>query len=321
MIDPRRLHLLAEVAATGTVTAAAEATGYTPSAVSQQLRRLREQVGVDLLDRRGRNVVLTPAGRALVDAAPDVLGAIERAEAAARAAAGHVAGQVRLGALASTLVDLVPRALTSLAAERPELDPRVVHLGDELLGELRERRIDVAVEHQWSNVAALDLDGLVEVTVLTEPIYVVAPSGLDLTDQDLVAAQPWSDHPCDQCGPAARALIRSFGGDVDRRPFVTDDLSVMIQLAALGSALSVVPGLASLHLPDGVDVWEVPNVHRRIAAFVRSTGRDDPSLVAVTEHLRSAGDTLAALIRGLEPVGVLTPVAGGGPSRRARSGG
>ncbi len=273
MIDPRRLHLLAEVAATGTVTAAAEATGYTPSAVSQQLRRLREQVGVDLLDRRGRNVVLTPAGQALVDAAPDVLGAIERAEAAARAAAGHVAGAVRLGALASTLVDLVPRAMASLAAERPEIDLRVVHLGDELLGELRERRVDVAVEHQWSNVAARDLDGLAELTVLTEPIYVAAPAGLDLTDPGLVAAQPWSDHPCDQCGPAARAIIESFGGDVERRPFTTDDISVMLQLAALGSALSVIPGLAGLHLPEGVDLWEIPDVHRRIAAYVGRPGR------------------------------------------------
>lgn len=95
----------------------------------------------------------------------------------------------------------------------------------------------------------------------------------------------------------------------------------MLQLAALGSALSVIPGLAGLHLPDGVDLWKIPHVQRRITAFVRSAGRDDPSLSAVTDHLRRAGEALDGLLRGLEPVGVLAPVDPDGTSRRARSGG
>src|SRR3712207_2684539 len=66
MLDVRRLRLLRELAARGTVTAVAEALSYTPSAVSQQLAALERDAGVALLERVGRGVRLTDAGRRLV---------------------------------------------------------------------------------------------------------------------------------------------------------------------------------------------------------------------------------------------------------------
>lgn len=313
MLDPRRLQLLTEVAATGTVTAAAAASGYTPSAVSQQLRRLRQEVGVDLLEPRGRNVVLTPAGRALVDAAPEVFAALERAEGAARAIADHVHGTVRLGALASTFVDLVPAALADLTAASPEIDVQVVQLGDELLEELRVRHIDLAVEHHWSNRPDRDLDGLVVLPVLTEPVYVVAPDGRDLHDPAVLHEQAWIDHPCDQCGPAARDVVTGLGGSLERRPFVTDDITVMLRIAAMGTALTVVPGLACLHVPDGAALWRVPGVYRRIGAFVRQGTVDDPALRGVADHLAAAGRRLEEQFEELPAVGRLEFGRGGLP--------
>jgi DNA-binding transcriptional LysR family regulator len=61
-MDLKRLQFLREVAARGTISAAAEALGYTPSAVSQQLSVLEAEMGTPLLERQGRNVILTPAG-------------------------------------------------------------------------------------------------------------------------------------------------------------------------------------------------------------------------------------------------------------------
>ncbi|WP_254904286.1 helix-turn-helix domain-containing protein [Streptomonospora nanhaiensis] len=54
MIDVRRLQILRLLHQKGTVTAAARAAHLTPSAVSQQIRLLAREVGVDLLERRGR---------------------------------------------------------------------------------------------------------------------------------------------------------------------------------------------------------------------------------------------------------------------------
>src|SRR6478752_1579296 len=81
MLDVRRLVLLRDLADHGTVTAVAELHRVTPSAVSQQLRLLEEETGSHLLERTGRAVHLTNAGRRLARDTEDVLAALERARA------------------------------------------------------------------------------------------------------------------------------------------------------------------------------------------------------------------------------------------------
>ena len=66
MLDVRRLRLLCDLARLGTIAAVATAHTYTPSAVSQQLSALEREAGLPLLERTGRRVALTAAGRLLV---------------------------------------------------------------------------------------------------------------------------------------------------------------------------------------------------------------------------------------------------------------
>src|SRR5690349_7849763 len=83
MLDVRRLRMLREVALHGTIRAAAESLSFTPSAVSQQLSALEREVGCELLERRGRSVHLTAAGRVLVERAEPILAQLADAAAAA----------------------------------------------------------------------------------------------------------------------------------------------------------------------------------------------------------------------------------------------
>ena len=76
MLELRRLRLLRELRERGTIAAVADALAYTPSAVSQQLKALQRQVGVPLVERAGRGVQLTDAGRALVVGAVTVATAL-----------------------------------------------------------------------------------------------------------------------------------------------------------------------------------------------------------------------------------------------------
>jgi len=108
MLDLRRLRLLRELDARGTVHGVARALDYTPSAVSQQLAVLEREAGVKLLERRGRNVRLTDAGRVLVRHAATLLGGMEAAEAElASVAAGRVAGVVRVSSFQSAFLRIV----------------------------------------------------------------------------------------------------------------------------------------------------------------------------------------------------------------------
>jgi len=74
------LRALHAVARYGSVSSAAEALGYTPSAVSQQLAKLERETGTMLLERRGRGIVLTDAAQQLATTAEQVLRLVEQAE-------------------------------------------------------------------------------------------------------------------------------------------------------------------------------------------------------------------------------------------------
>ena len=66
MLDVRKLRVLRELSARGTIAATAEALSFTPSAISQQLSALERETGVELLAREGRRLTLTEPGRRLV---------------------------------------------------------------------------------------------------------------------------------------------------------------------------------------------------------------------------------------------------------------
>src|SRR4051812_50141304 len=97
MLSPRRLVVLREFVARGTIAGAADALAFTPSAVSQQLAQLQREAGVDLFRRSGRRLELTDAGRMLAARAGGVLEELEALEAGvgggARGGGGGAAGR------------------------------------------------------------------------------------------------------------------------------------------------------------------------------------------------------------------------------------
>ena len=103
MLDMRRLRLLRELAHRGTIVAVAEALAFSPSAVSQQLAVLEREAGVPLLERTGRRVRLTPAGRNLAQHAEALLERLELAAAELVDARRGLAGPLLLGALRTPL--------------------------------------------------------------------------------------------------------------------------------------------------------------------------------------------------------------------------
>ena len=120
MLDLRRLRLLRELHARGTIAAVADALQFTPSAVSQQLAVLEREAGVPLLERAGRGVRLTDAALVLVGHADALLERAELAEAELAAAAGDVAGpRADRGASSRSPCASPSRRCEALAREAP----------------------------------------------------------------------------------------------------------------------------------------------------------------------------------------------------------
>jgi len=82
VLNVSRLRVLRELAQRGTIAAVAEALWLTPSAVSQQLSALERETRVALVERAGRGVRLTAAGRVLVERSERVFEALDEAKAA-----------------------------------------------------------------------------------------------------------------------------------------------------------------------------------------------------------------------------------------------
>ncbi len=114
----QQLRMLREVSELGTIAAAADALGYTPSAVSQQLASIGKSTGVGVLERVGRNVQLTDAGRELVVHADIVLAELERAQASLERVTGSCCRNHSGGAQRIDGID-VPSTATPESGDRP----------------------------------------------------------------------------------------------------------------------------------------------------------------------------------------------------------
>ena len=130
MIDLVALDALRAVGTHGSVVAAADALGFTPSAVSQQVKRLEKQTGVPLLERVGRGVMLTGHGRHLVEQGTRLLTDLEELQSGLHRQAGTVAGHVRLTAFSTAMRGLIAPALPAVVGHRdvgPLLDRQRLH--------------------------------------------------------------------------------------------------------------------------------------------------------------------------------------------------
>ena len=118
-MDTALLEVFLEVARRESFTAAAASLGYTQSAISRQIAALESSVGAPLFDRLPRGVRLTEEGRALVPHATAVVGRLQAAVADVRAVRTLGGGGLRLGAIPTADMALIPRAIAEFRRAHP----------------------------------------------------------------------------------------------------------------------------------------------------------------------------------------------------------
>jgi DNA-binding transcriptional LysR family regulator len=122
---PMTLHQLTSfltVAREGSISGAAERLYVTQPSISAAIATLSREVGVELTERSGRGIALTPAGKAFRAYAEDVLGLLEQGTRAAREVAEQSRRTLRLVAVATAAEYVVPPLLRAFAADHPEID-------------------------------------------------------------------------------------------------------------------------------------------------------------------------------------------------------
>lgn len=137
------LSLFVRVATLGSFAAAAGGTAMSASGVSKAISRMEDRLGVTLLQRSTRRLVLTPEGETLLAGGPAVLDALERLEAVTTAARGRPRGRVRVSAGSAFAQYLIIPRLADFRARFPEIDVDL-QITDRRVDLLAER-IDVAI--------------------------------------------------------------------------------------------------------------------------------------------------------------------------------
>jgi DNA-binding transcriptional LysR family regulator len=279
----RQLRYAVALAEAQSFTKAADNEFVVQSALSQQLRKLEDELGVALFERTTRSVALTPAGVALLPLMHQVLAGVDQITFGAQALSGTIAGRLTVGMMEVPSESLdVAALMATFHARYPEVSVTLRSGGSNLLIEaVRDRKLDVAVV--GSNV--LPPIGRLTVTELfTEPLVAVLPSSHELAAGETVlldqlAALPFIDFPP---GYGLRhETDRGFAGVPRRVAFEVTRVDEVIQFVSqdLGVAL----------LPESVAVARAGNDPALVLRPVAGANLyRQVNLVAPASKLRSA---------------------------------
>ncbi|GAA1822803.1 LysR family transcriptional regulator [Nesterenkonia flava] len=291
MLNLHRLRLLHAFRLRGTVSAAAEAMGLSPSTVSQQLTQLERDASAELFHRSGRTLRLTPAGVRLAEHARMMLDLEDEALRSLSAGEPELSGVLRLSVFQSVALTLAPAALSRLKADHPDLRVEVVQAPPEqALFDLAGRRHDVVVAEQYPGVSRPRQAEFDSEVLGTDRLWVVVPAPLAGTAPEDLDAYPWVMEPP---GTASREWCvqqcRALGFEPDVR-FTTDDLLSHLQLIRAGLAVGILPELL-LKEQDTDDVALLPLPQapaRTIYTTARRSSAETPAAQACRTALREA---------------------------------
>ncbi|ATW52870.1 LysR family transcriptional regulator [Streptomyces xantholiticus] len=309
MLDIRKLVLLREVEASGSIAAAAQALNYTRSAVSQQLSALEAETGVALVDRGSRRAGLTVAGRALVAHTERILERLEAAESVLLAVTGGVVGELRVGVPFHEGPALLVPALTRLRAEHPDL--RITLHGvaaSEGREAVRLGRLDVVMAARYDQVPEKPVPGLHEEPVADDRVRIaVAPDDATAAGSGPVglgefAHRQWILDPGSGLGRLAlhSCAAAGFAPDVVAD---TGDMQAALGLVSLGWGVALVPDLVPAR--PGYPVRRIPlaepELVRRLSLVVRRGALTRPAVAAVLNAVRVAADALVPGAAAAQP--------------------
>ncbi|NHV28284.1 LysR family transcriptional regulator [Burkholderia sp. D-99] len=287
-----RLKALLELARSGTMAAAAEALHLTPSAVSQQIAQLEEDAGIQLTERIGRGVRLTPAGRALVGHAERVMVVLDEARSELVQLRREIVGELRVAAFPSIASLVLPDTVKRLELAHPRLEIGLEELEPiDAVAALRAWRTDIALIDDLSIEAGKDRENI-ELVPLTEDVLYVAVATdhplskrrslgvADLRHEAWAMESTWStfgDFVIDLCRRAG------FEPRINAKCRGSEMVEAMV---ASGCSVSVAPSLRVLKAPAGVTWIKLkPEVRRKIYVAYRRSERKHPMIKVFVEEI------------------------------------
>lgn len=274
----------------GTFAAAGERIGLTQSAVSSQIKRLEEVLGLELFDRTGRSATLNAAGQTTLARAEEICALYAKlgdppSDASTR-------GLLRIGAIASTQPTLLARALAGFRKALPQVRVHVSPgVSMRLMDDLDAGQIDAAliIRPPFGVLPELTWQALVH-----EPYVLIAPKTMPGKNwRTLIQSQPFLRYDrASFGGRMVDGFLRREGLAV-HDSIEIDEISGLIHLASKGLGVALVPMVeAHLPLPSGVRAISLgeSTFYREIGLLTRKPRASPPIVAQFAECLREAAE-------------------------------
>ncbi|GAB3456830.1 LysR family transcriptional regulator [Streptomonospora sediminis] len=300
MIDPK-LRMLQLVDHHGTVTAAAEALHYTPSAVSHQLRQLAAELGVELVAQSGRGIRLTAAAAIVLRHAEALSAQAERARAELAVSAEETGGLFTLCGFSTAATHLLPPAAAALRDRYPQLTVRVIEAEPARCFDLLlAGEADLALLIATADTPPTSDTRFDQHPLFDDPLDLVVPSGHPLTGRRRVTLADAADEPwiLGRPGGTYHHLVRTAcmaAGFTPRIAHYADEWDTGTALVAHRFGTILVPRLA--RLPESAPVVRIP-LHgesapvRRVLTATRLGSRDHPVVRTALETITATTNEL-----------------------------
>ena len=285
---------------------AAADLGVSQPSLSQSLAGLETGLGLKLVERTTRRVMLTAEGRRLLGSAIAACDAVDDFLLDAAGDLDPLSGSVRLGLIPTIAPYILPRVLHGLADTRPGLEPLVVEdQTDRLLGQLREGALDAAVLALPANAP-----GIGEIPMYSEDFVLALPQGHPLADRKSLAPELLEDLPLllldeGHClRDQALEVCQLAGVSPDVRQTRAASLTTAVQCVEGGLGVTLIPQTAVAVETASGDLataeFSQPRPGRRIGLVYReSSGRG--------EAYRQLADEIARLVAASGAVRLETP--------------
>jgi LysR family transcriptional regulator, hydrogen peroxide-inducible genes activator len=290
-VNLRHLRYLVTLSESSTFAAAAKAAAITQSTLSAAIQGLEAEFGHPLIDRSGRRMQLLPFGEAMVRRARHILAEIQELPEYAAREILPLGTRLRLGVIPSVAPFVLPKLLSTLGRDYPQLHLRVREgLTRSLLTELSSGRLDAAF---IAHVPALD--GIEFEELGRDPFYLAVKSTHPLADHREVTAVQLAGEPLlllDQGHCLREHAMEALGREAvgDENDVRAASLLTLVQLVEAGMGITLLPKIAMEAVANS-DVRLVPYsapkaVRKLVLAWRKGAVRaDDYRLLA--SHIRA----------------------------------
>jgi DNA-binding transcriptional LysR family regulator len=297
MLDVQRLRVFRAVVASGSVQAAADHLGYTPSAVSQSLTTLQRETGLVLFEKAGRGIAPTPTAKVLAAESEELMGSLSRLGGVVDHLREGRTGSLSIGSFASAAQFWLPRVAKGLRREFPGLvlELSLTEIGP---GSPTPDRYDIDLTTEPADGPGPDRPGHSRHVLAEENYRVVLPRGHELLTRydDRVPMAALADQAMidndfhdNTCGRILAEACRAAGFS-PRFVARSEDHHTALAFVAAGVGVTVLPELAIPEAMAGIDHRELDNPapRRRIVAHIRDGAQSAPPVARALELLDDA---------------------------------